>query len=445
MQMIPMRLDLPNSIDKVPQTNSLSSYLPLRSSKNSFNWDVVIGLFLGYACKLQIRDYSQEKFVEDCRNILEEKLDEAEFWHVVQRMYFENGTFLNIAPVCQLFRAQKASVKAAEERIALMYFSLLNGLDLASCIIGGKLNFLEQQIVETLRKKLAPLSILGKEHPYLPYLSDSFSADLTFLSSKPKYMLSELKNFLEIYGFLYSSQLALNLLEWRNGSPKPKPLYFIMDNEKASSERTEIQKYGWRSFHEAAHNLFPILSMLENLQLEEKGSIKYPLWYMAASIKGSDKEDCYKEAIMAFAMSFKEQRNLNTELKQSSEVLDWIDNLIKLAIDQFSKDLPDSSRYDVNRKYVNEVVELICEGFAQSRGRAGRVLVLNQDRLILLTNVAIGSKEKLRFHELILAFENRGIYFDKQTQQKLIEFYERIGNVDRMSDSGDAVYVRKTI
>ena len=54
-------------------------------------------------------------------------------------------------------------------------------------------------------------------------------------------------------------------------------------------------------------------------------------------------------------------------------------------------------------------------------------------------------KDKLRFHELITAFEQRGIFVDKQTEQELIKFYERIGNVERMSDSGDAVYVRKTI
>ncbi|MQK80561.1 DNA phosphorothioation-dependent restriction protein DptG, partial [Escherichia coli] len=27
----------------------------------------------------------------------------------------------------------------------------------------------------------------------------------------------------------------------------------------------------------------------------------------------------------------------------------------------------------------------------------------------------------------------------------LVAFYERMGNVERMSDSGDAVYVRKTV
>jgi DNA phosphorothioation-dependent restriction protein DptG len=72
-------------------------------------------------------------------------------------------------------------------------------------------------------------------------------------------------------------------------------------------------------------------------------------------------------------------------------------------------------------------------------------LVFNQDYLVLLTNLAIGELDRLRFNELIKAFESRGVFFDKQSQQVLIEFYERIGNVERMSDSGDAVYVNKTI
>jgi len=59
--------------------------------------------------------------------------------------------------------------------------------------------------------------------------------------------------------------------------------------------------------------------------------------------------------------------------------------------------------------------------------------------------LAIGENGKLRFHELLKEFEARGIYFDMQTQQSLIQFYERVGNVERMSDSGDAVYVRKTV
>ncbi len=87
----------------------------------------------------------------------------------------------------------------------------------------------------------------------------------------------------------------------------------------------------------------------------------------------------------------------------------------------------------------------MCGHFIQGRGRSGKVLVFNQDYLLLLTNIVIGKRDRLRLHELVMEFQSRGVFFDKQTQKVLVNFYERIGNVERMSDSGDAVYVRKTV
>lgn len=103
------------------------------------------------------------------------------------------------------------------------------------------------------------------------------------------------------------------------------------------------------------------------------------------------------------------------------------------------------SRHKYNQDLIKGQLSTICEPFVHKRGRAGQVLVINQDYLVLLTNLAIGEKDKLRLHELVKAFEARGIWFDKQSQQALVDFYERMGNVERMSDSGDAVYVKKTV
>ena len=72
-------------------------------------------------------------------------------------------------------------------------------------------------------------------------------------------------------------------------------------------------------------------------------------------------------------------------------------------------------------------------------------MIINQDYLLLLTNLTIGSDKRMQFQKLIKGFKNRGVWFDQQSEQALIEFYERVGNLERMSDSGDAVYVRKTI
>jgi DNA phosphorothioation-dependent restriction protein DptG len=120
---------------------------------------------------------------------------------------------------------------------------------------------------------------------------------------------------------------------------------------------------------------------------------------------------------------------------------------LQLGRDQFNKHSvgSTSTRYQANQKVVAGIKEYIAEGFVQNRRRGGNVLVLTQDNLLLLTNIAIGCADRLRLVELIEAFESRGVFFDKQTQQMLVDFYERIGNVERMSDSGEAVYVRKTI
>ena len=70
---------------------------------------------------------------------------------------------------------------------------------------------------------------------------------------------------------------------------------------------------------------------------------------------------------------------------------------------------------------------------------------LHQDFILLLTNLAIAERTSVRFQALLEEFQARGFWFDKSSQQALITFFERVGNVDRMSDSGDAVYVRSTI
>ena len=441
--MITIKLDLPCTVDAIPKKNILNSYLPLRNKGNDFSWDVVVGLFLSSALHTEVRGYEFEAFVDDCRDAFGLKLDELEFWHVLERMYFQNNAIYRVAPECLLFGAQKENSSAADRRISGMFCSLLNGLNLSGDL-PSELNFLEQEIVNVLKKRMVPGGMVSEESPYLPYLSKYFKQDIKFLVGNPKYLLDELQNLLALYSFLYCSQLALNLPEWRTGEPKSRPLFFIMDNEKASAERSKIKDSGWRSFNEASKKMFPMLSMLENLQAND-GKKKEPLWRMANDLRDVSEPMLYREAIRGFCLAFKEDRKLTNELMDSDDALDWLDRLIELAIAQFDEKLANSTRHEINDKYVREIEQQIGSGFIQTRGRAGRVLVLNQDTLILLTNIAIGNSDKLRFHELLLEVEGRGVYFDKQSQQKLIEFYERIGNVERMSDSGDAVYVYKTV
>lgn len=439
----PFNQTLAQCVSDVPNRNSFNSYFPIRTKGNDFKWDAVIGLVLRGLLRKKIENYSYESFEEDCRAAFKEKALHDEYWDVLKEMYFGNKDILTISPEVLLFRAQKGEFTTADERISSLFINLLRGQRVEG--FEAKVNFIESEMLGVFRKKLKSHTPKeAKENPYLPYLSTVFREDLKFLASRPKYLLNEFEKFLCLYGFTYTAQLSLSLKDWRSGeAPKPKPLYFIMDHERAGQERTHIKKDGYSFFNKAAFWLFPMLTMLELLQpgFGEKEAKKIPLWMIAKGIKESPLENL-KTQLENFARAFRSERGLNNViLTESDSALDWLGNVMDLAQKQFEV----GERKNINKKFVDEVNTYLASHFIQNRGRSGRVLVLNQDYIILLTNLVIGENEKIRFHELLLGFQLRGIFVDKQTQQELIKFYERIGNVERMSDSGDAVYVRKTI
>ena len=440
----PFNSDLPITKDQVANKNSLNSFLPIRTKGNDFDWSVVIGLILGALLRNKIDSYDYNTFKQDCRDVFESKLGRKEFWTVLEKMYFDDGALFTVSPETLLFKSQKEVRSKSDERISSLFTNLLQELRIKD--FDTKLNFLENEILITLRKQMREDSFISKELPYLPFLSDCFRKDIRFLSQHPKYLLSQIQLFLSFYGFIYVAQLALVLPDWRTAQePKSKPLYFIMDHERASSERVHVKNHGYRLFEEGAFRLFPYLTMLEMLQ-PEKASLpngkKLPLWQLAQHIQQSQNETVC-DRLAQFAKAFKANRNLDMALEESDEVFKWLEQLLALSVAQFEDKT--TERPAINRKYVSEIEKYLASGFVHHRGRAGRILVLNQEYLLLLANLSIGDRDKLRFQELVGEFRSRGVYLDKQTEIELIKFFERIGNVEKMSDSGDAVYVRKTI
>jgi DNA phosphorothioation-dependent restriction protein DptG len=423
--------------------NKLASYLPIRNKGNDFDWDIITGMVLGHALKKQIRQYDFDQFRNDCRSQFLLKLDQPGFWEVLDRMYFVSESVFDISPLFLLFKAQrkgsgKTELGASNVRMGELFFGLLGGSSQLEDV-NDQLNFIERQMLLVLQRKLSDATTYdANEQPYLPYIAKAFQDDINFLSTRPKYLLRELTNTIRLYAFSYCSQMALNIAGWKNGEPTSKPLYFILDTEKASTERINAHS-GYKMFSKFSESLFPILSALEAIQHKD---MKRPLWQVfRESAEHPDKESVLR-VLNGYLDAFADNRELGKR-GHADTVETAFDHMIGLAIEQFN--VSKTTRSEINEKYTKELEKQICGDFVQTRGRAGRVLVLNQDQLLLLTNLAIGLKEKLRLHELMEEFKRRGFYMDGQTQQVLVGFYERMGNVERMSDSGDAVYVRKTV
>lgn len=428
--------------------NQLDSYLPVRNKNNNINWQIVTGLILSYALKRKIDAYNIEQFREDCKAHLQTLIDEPTFWPVLERMYFSSQDIFRISPLFLLFHAQFDAEKinagsTTDKRLGTLFANLMRGFSL-NYPIQDKLNFIEQQMLNKLNEKIKLLGEgpFAEEQPYLPYMVTCFQSDLAFLADHPQYLLQELTNTLRLYAFSWCAQLALNLDNWRDGEPQSKSLFFILDTEKASSERDQIKRFGYKWFASQCEKLFPILSALEVLQWG-KGAKKRPLWQVYQdALNDSDPSSQTLNNLNNYLQDFIEDRQL-TSRDRATNLDNAFKQLLSVAIEQFQG--KKSERASVNRKYINELESQICSDFIQVRGRAGKVLVLNQDRLLLLTNLTVGKNKKLRLHELLRGFEQRGFYLDNQSTQMLVAFYERMGNVERMSDSGDAVYVRKTV
>ncbi|MGL5008008.1 MAG: DNA phosphorothioation-dependent restriction protein DptG [Plesiomonas sp.] len=427
--------------------NILTNYWPIRNKGNEFDWDTVTGVVLSLALRKQVTSYEFEQFKNECKDRFEDKLDDPNFWPVLERAYFSNDSLYRISPLFLLFKARgkmegKADLCTPDKRLCKFFAALMGDFFLEDPL-DDRLNFVEQELLSVLQDNLQSGSLVKNddEQPYLPFLNTVFREDIRFLAANPQYLLQALPGTLKLYAFAYCAQLALNVTDWQN-EPQNKPLYFILDSEKASSERMSVKRSGYKLLAAASERVFPLLSALEALQLQGNAK-KRPLWqvYRDASQYVNQKE--LLEALNNYLQAFKEKRKLQSVRPLTNNVAEAFEQLKELALEQF-RDVT-TTRCGVNKKYVKELEDKFLSDFIQARGSAGRTLVLNQDQLLLLTNLTIGKAEKLRLHELRKGFELRGFYLDNQSLQQLVSFYERMGNVERMSDSGDAVYVRKTL
>ncbi|MEY8216584.1 MAG: DNA phosphorothioation-dependent restriction protein DptG [Colwellia sp.] len=461
---------------EVATNNSLNSYFPVRTSNSSDAYD------WSYATAIVIRNLYQrsvsskilkalKKTNEDVNfsnslALLSKKtemefssvLDEEDLWPIIEDMYLKEDVFKKLAPESALFGILPYSSGNSKNRLADLFLSIMSGFYLKREVSGSTdaalkrldRNFLEEKVVDCLRSEeildLFDDKRLSKginEKPYLPYLTSKFKQDLELLGQYPAYLIENLTPLLKLYGFLYASQLALNINGWRS-EPKSRPVFFIMENETASRERRDLISNGYQNLAKSFKYIFPFLSVSESLQEIDKSENQHrlPLWDLASKLQEED-----ASALKKYTKEFYESRNLKSNIdyalnSDDKGVKECLETLLKIALDQFNKG---ETRAAAQGKFVKAIELELCSEFFRSRGQLGKILVINQDYLSLLTNVCIGKNEKLRFHELLKEFEERGVYFDKQSQQALIIFYERVGNVERMSDSGDAVYVRKTV
>jgi DNA phosphorothioation-dependent restriction protein DptG len=446
-----------------PEKNTISAYLPYRNKGADFDFDYVTGSLVGvaYGRKLPPK-FEIEKLRENSLSAIESKAASDQLTECINEIYFsdESKNLKQLSPLFKLLHTGKGrnEVSPGSRHLEVIFGRFL---DLGQIDDWEKQNYniFEGIIVNQFGDQLKPRvnrtdSKTAEAEAYLPFIADLFAEDFKFLLDHPAYFVEQVRHFLSLYSFLYCSQMALNIKDWEQGKPKAKPLYFVLDTEKCSTERKAANSY--RNLVRSVADVFPTLSMLEvlNERIEDAGGIALPIWRIVEILDSATPDelnavgkaiDTYTER---FAGATKPGRNLKPRGDiNTTEIQGKLQLLFKYALDQFDPQRLNErdTRHQMKEKYKAPFEKEVAQHFAQARGRLGKILVMNQDYLLLLTNLAIRGRPSIRLQELLGEFSRRGINFDKQSEIKLITFFERIGNIERMSDSGDAVYVRATV
>lgn len=367
---------------------------------------------------------------------------------LIEQVYMQNNGFRNITPLSYLLLENEKGVGGKTAILVRLLKNMLSEPKSDShCLEESGNNILERVLIEQFKAQCEVSLPEDSGTVYLPFLAKVFTEDLHKLTSNAAWFAKDFEAVIRLYSFLYVSQLALHLRYSIADKPKSERLYFLLEQEQASKERIKSVTYGFESIfgHKgAAYKLFPYLSYLNLLTNAYKDNPP-PFWQIVEDHKVDGEKGEIVAALGKMNQTFSQLFGVSIEGNDDDSLIDHIKTGLKIQKSTFSKSSKKSQRAPKNKNVFDSIKTIYAAGFYRSRGPAGTFLELKADVVLLLTNLIIGSGEKMLIGDVVAAFKARGIWLDIQSKQALIAFYENIGNVDKLSDSGEAVYVKSTI
>ena len=433
---------LVKSKDKVKSNyqNNAARYLPIGPqlpSAQNLNWNIVYKNVFQNLFSLECNLQTHEEFYENILRDIKENRHTKDLTTIIGKVYFENTESFEITPYSRLINSEKGHART--RTMVDVFDAMLCGLTTKKVDFIGN-NFLEE-IVNASAKKLCTEVVKSKATvPYLPFLAKKCQEDFSFMSANPELLNDSVEHLIEIYAFLYITQLSLHLYspKLRFSEPTSQEMYFILEGEKASKERHSTFLKGYKRVFEkdvgAGYDIFSHLGYLELIATQ-------PLWVISKQAH----EQIFIDQINELNSLFCNEFNIHFAGNRSA-FEDAINDGLTYHKEIFKENNKKSERYRANQMVCTAATNNFASNFRVNKGRAGGwYFQLSTKTVLLITNLIIGEKKKLLIDDVVEGFSERGIYFDLKSKQALLAIYENIGNVIKLSDSGDAVYVTSTI
>lgn len=263
------------------------------------------------------------------------------------------------------------------------------------------------------------------------WFSKCFSRDIQHFLTNKDYFYQHIDELLEFYYFTYVIQLISRISD-ATEQETIIPLYFTLENEPVSQSRLSIQQ-GYQLVYQHGQDLLVDMDVLNYLNaLIPADSFYWKSQILDEAFKYRiELMDNLKQFIEAYREQVPEGKLDDIEFNYIS--LSSAISTLRMILEK-QKGAPDS-------RYAKSLDEIAQQGYIRQHGRLGRVFSLSNQTVLMLTAAIVGN-HKMLLKDVFNELQQRGVYFDRLSRERVIRLFERVNVLEKLSDSGDAQYVK---
>lgn len=398
----------------------------------------------------------------NCDTLLDQMIAETEistpqmqkqFRDIIRRLFFDDNN--NLHPLNIGMLSHIVPQDTAEERVADYLIDVLGNQYQLRQVVDDAFRRSEKHchVLERLLNKrlLAEPSTASGEPSYyqiITALQERFEEDFKYVLGNKELSQNYLVKLLEFYYFIYTAHVCLQLECFGNGDRNTCDLYFSLDWETTNQSR-KCYEHGWRKLQPAVKHMYAHAVSLEILNQTANNDRVYDYIALQRMATASSEADwAIGEQI---GILTNEYRKVITDCPTMTALPkdEHADGVTAAAMRYLFKnvktqfELTDRKRpYDA---YAKQFETFAQQHFLKARGRSGQMLNLTEELLIFLTIICTKDEEHMRLNSVFEEFEARGVYLDLVSKKSVIEYYEKLNLIEKKSDSGDAMYVKRIL
>lgn len=402
--------------------------------------------------KPELSDLNQ-KFVEKLREQIEvpNNITDNQLLEIFQ-ISFKNTKRSQLLPYVPVTDSKDKTGKIQISELLVTLLDLDNNQEWLNYISSQNANNLYSQVLKEALPDLENQSIKREKFALVNknYYTSLFSEDFHILmeSGNVDFISLNIHLLFSFYYLMYIIYTGSSILD---DTTSNKHYYFAYEKEQISRSRKAVTD-GYREVKELSANILVDVDIAHYLNvLSGNLVINSPETYSnektIAELLSSDRNTML--TLLENLREFKEvyAETINHEYIQKKVVFydeNIKDYLIK-EVNELKGWLKQDESLETQKRYRKSYDEIKQLNYLKSRGSLGNVLNASQEIILLFTAIVVGNNKHLLLRRVFEGLEKHGLFFDKTSKNEIIKFYEEVNLLEKMSDSGDAQYVKSIL